>query len=123
MNVLLSIKPKYANLIFNGKKLYEFRKSIFKQQVQKIIVYSSYPVSRLIGEIEYDCIICKTPHEMWIETKHCSGISKEVFFDYFKGRKKAYAIKIKSFTRYRNSIKIEDKYPGIKPPQSFRYIM
>ena len=32
MNVLLSIKPKYANQIINGNKKYEFRKSVFKNR-------------------------------------------------------------------------------------------
>ena len=33
MKVLLSIKPEFAEKIFNGTKKYEFRKSIFKNKV------------------------------------------------------------------------------------------
>ena len=32
MNVLLSVKPKYANEIISCRKKYEFRKSIFKRE-------------------------------------------------------------------------------------------
>lgn len=32
MKVLLSIKPEFANKIFEGTKRFEFRKSIFKKK-------------------------------------------------------------------------------------------
>jgi len=55
MNVILSIKPEYAFKIFNGTKLFEFRKAIFKNPaVKKVIVYASSPVQRVIGEFEID---------------------------------------------------------------------
>lgn len=48
MNLLISIKPEFVNKILAHEKLYEFRKSIFKQNVEKIFIYSSYPVKRLL---------------------------------------------------------------------------
>ena len=40
MKVLLSIKPEFADKIFNGTKKYEFRKSIFKNKdVDTVVVY------------------------------------------------------------------------------------
>ena len=36
MSVILSIKPKYVEKIKKGLKLYEFRKSIFKEKVSEI---------------------------------------------------------------------------------------
>ena len=48
-NVLLSIKPEFAEKIFQGVKRYEFRKALFKnREVEKIIVYASAPVSKVI---------------------------------------------------------------------------
>ena len=39
MTVLLSIKPEFAEKIFNGTKKFEFRKSIFKNtDVKKVVV-------------------------------------------------------------------------------------
>ena len=45
--ILLSIKPEYANKIFDGQKRYEYRKRIPKKEVSKIIVYSSAPEQAL----------------------------------------------------------------------------
>jgi len=49
--ILLSIKPKYSKLIFDGSKKFEFRKIIAKKAVDKIIVYSSSPDKVIIGEV------------------------------------------------------------------------
>ena len=41
--ILLSVKPKYIEKIFNGTKKYEFRKKLAKLDVSKIILYSTSP--------------------------------------------------------------------------------
>ena len=39
MTALLSIKPEFAEAIFDGTKKFEFRKVKFKKNVNKIKVY------------------------------------------------------------------------------------
>ena len=48
-NVILSIKPKYAQAIISGTKKVEFRKKIFKRPVDKVYISSSSPSKKLIG--------------------------------------------------------------------------
>jgi len=44
-DVLLSVKPEYAEKILDGKKKYEFRRAIFKRNdIEKIYIYSSSPI-------------------------------------------------------------------------------
>lgn len=65
MKVLLSIKPEFANKIFEGSKKFEFRRSIFKnKQVKSIVVYASAPISKVIGEFEIDTVHCKNLDEL-----------------------------------------------------------
>ena len=53
MKILLSIKPNYVEEIICGTKLYEFRKTLYRRRdVKTIVVYSSSPVCRVVGEIE-----------------------------------------------------------------------
>ena len=53
MKVILSIKPEFANKIFNGTKKFEFRRTLFKnKEIKMIIVYASAPISKVIGEFE-----------------------------------------------------------------------
>jgi predicted transcriptional regulator len=50
MNVLLSIKPEYAELIKSGLKKYEFRRKIFKKAGHsKVFIYSTSPVKKITG--------------------------------------------------------------------------
>ena len=46
MNILISIKPEFVNKIIINEKLYEFRKSVFKEDVEKIFIYATHPVKK-----------------------------------------------------------------------------
>jgi predicted TIM-barrel fold metal-dependent hydrolase len=46
----LSIKPHYAEAIFSGRKRYEFRRSIFREDIRVVIVYMSSPVMEVVGD-------------------------------------------------------------------------
>lgn len=122
MKVLLSIKPEFAEKIFDGSKKYEFRKVIFKDKnVKKIIVYASAPVQKVIGEFEIEAILSEDPKHLWQRTKTESGISENFFFDYFSERLIAYAIKIKNTKRYKTPKCIRNDF-NLIPPQSFIYL-
>jgi predicted transcriptional regulator len=121
MKVLLSIKPEFAEKIFNGTKKYEFRRTVFKNlDIKTVIVYASSPVQRVIGEFEIDTIINEDLHQLWDRTKEHSGISENFFFEYFVNKEKGYAIKIKKAKRYAISLSLKDDF-NATPPQSFAY--
>lgn len=122
MKVLLSIKPEFANRIFDGSKKYEFRKSIFKNSsIKTVVVYASSPVSRVIGEFEIETILSGHPVSLWKETHESSGISEESFFKYFSERETGFAIKIKKTCKYKKARCLHATY-NLTPPQSFCYI-
>jgi predicted transcriptional regulator len=124
VKILMSIKPQYAERIFSGDKLYEYRKTIFKNSnVMSIVVYTTKPVGKIIGEFEIGEVICDTPENIWNKTKKYAGIEKVDYDKYFSDRKKAYAIQVKSKKLYETPINLEDIKPSIKyAPQSFMYI-
>lgn len=120
--VLLSIKPEFAHKIFEGSKKFEFRKQVFKDtSVKKVIVYSSSPEQKVIGEFEIETILDDTPDKIWIQTRLYSGISQEFFKSYFEGRDKAYAIKVASTKRYSKHKSLAD-FNIHTAPQSFAYV-
>ena len=122
MKVLLSIKPEFAEKIFNGTKKYEFRRSVFKNQnVKTVIVYSSSPVQKVIGEFDIESIIKSDLSTLWERTKEFAGINKKFFYDYFKSKETGYAIKIKETRRYKNDLCIKKDF-NATPPQSFIYL-
>lgn len=123
MKVILSIKPEHANKIFEGTKRYEFRRAIFKNPyVKKVLVYSSSPVKKIIGEFEIDCIIIHELDKLWNKTRKYSGITEEYFLQYFNGRDLGFAIKIKNAKLYKVPKCIREDY-NMFPPQSFMYMV
>lgn len=122
MEVLLSIKPEFANKIFDGEKKFEYRKAIFKRaDVNKVIVYASAPISKVIGEFEIGDIITDEISSLWDKTKDHSGITEDFFFEYFDGREIGHAIAVKNCVKYSVPYCIKTTF-GIKPPQSFTYV-
>jgi predicted transcriptional regulator len=123
MDVLLSIKPHFAEHIFDGKKKYEYRRTIFnRKDVQKILVYASSPVKKIIGEFHISSLIYDKPELIWLRTRTSAGISKDLFFRYFVGKDKGYAIGIKHAKEYGTPFDPVDIIRDFVPPQSFMYI-
>lgn len=122
MKVLLSIKPEFVKKIFYRSKRYEFRKVLFKRSVDTVMVYSTMPVGRIVGEFSVAGIISGHPDLVWEQTNKFAGISSEYYFDYFGGRKVAHAIEIGNLVKYEVEINPFVKFPNFVAPQSFRYI-
>ena len=121
MNLLMSIKPEFVDKILAHEKLYEFRKSIFKQDVEKIFIYSTYPVKKIVGYFEVSEIISESPRKLWDSLSEVSGISEKDFFRYFDGSKTGFAIKIDNLKIFDEFIDM-DSYDDFKAPQSFCYV-
>ena len=122
MSVLLSIKPKYVKEIESGTKLYEFRKSIFKKDIDEIWVYASAPIKQIVGKIYIEKIIEDTPQNLWINCKNYAGIAKSDFFKYFGHKEKGYAIKIKEYEAFKSPINPYKEKKDFTAPQSYAYI-
>jgi predicted transcriptional regulator len=123
MDVLLSIRPHFAERIFNGTKKYEYRKAIFSRaDVQKVIIYASSPVKKIVGEFQIAEIIWDKPESIWLKTHVSAGVNRDFFFQYFTGKDKGYAINIKHYKKYAAPVNPWDVLPDFTPPQSFIYI-
>jgi predicted transcriptional regulator len=123
MKVLLSIKPEFAEKIFDGSKRFEFRKSIFQNRdVRTVVVYVTRPIGRILGEFDVAEIVCADPSALWERTKHHSGISKEFFDAYFNGRSRSFALAVGAVRRYPIALNPDDVIENFTPPQSFMYV-
>ena len=100
MNAVLSIKPEYVREIIAGHKCYEYRRKVFSRSVEKVYIYASSPVCKVVGEFYPVRILAGTPAEIWQKTFESSGITKKLFEDYFEGRNVAYAISIQNLKLY-----------------------
>ena len=119
--ILISIQPTHVENILRGIKKYEYRQRVAKQEISSLLIYETTPIMKVVAEVDVLDIITASPSDLWDKTKNSSGISKNFFDNYFKGRNIAYAYKlgeIKVFEKPRSL----GEY-GIKhAPQSFLYI-
>ena len=123
MKILMSIKPQFVEKIRRGEKKFEFRRVLPKhQEVDRIVVYASKPVGKVVGEIYVAGYLTLTVEEMWDATKDISGLTREEFFNYFHGKTNAHAIAIESYKDYEQPIPLDVLIPGKTPPQSYCYL-
>lgn len=120
--VLLSIHPEFADAIFDGHKHYEYRRVLFKEDVDEVVVYATLPVARVIGRFKVAEIYEGEPKALWAKTKSVGGVTKEKFDSYFKDRTVAFAIKVGDPVRFAVPQPLSKYLASNTPPQSFCYI-
>lgn len=116
IDVVISIKPKFVDLIKNGQKNYEFRKYIPKKGVNRLWIYTSSPIRSLEYVAEIDNIVTYPEHI--IE----EGFGNEDFNNGLKQSK--YAYHIKHLYHFKKPLKLEQlRFEfGFTAPQSYFYL-
>ncbi|MHB9010700.1 MAG: ASCH domain-containing protein [Ignavibacteriaceae bacterium] len=120
--ILISIKPKYCKLIFEGKKKVEFRKVEFKFKFDKVIIYCTKPIAAILGIIYISDIIYEESSILWENFKEFSGLNKQEFNNYYLGNQKGTALLIDKIIKFSKPLSIKDVKGNIVPPQSFLYL-
>jgi predicted transcriptional regulator len=119
----MSIRPKYAQAIIDGKKQYEYRKRLPKRtDIDKLYVYASKPIKAIIAYFTIGSVISDNPQKVWELTKKDGGITKKQFNEYFKGRDIAHAIEIRGVTKFVIPINPKQVIQGFITPQNFCYV-
>lgn len=119
--ILLSIKPEYVKRIFDGTKKYEFRKRLAQKDVSKIVVYSTFPEMKIVGEVQVIGVLSMSKTQLWEMTKKEAGISRSKYRKYFEKSKKAYAY-VLGKTKIYDIPKTLEEYGILQAPQSFIYV-
>jgi predicted transcriptional regulator len=135
----MSIQPEFVERIINNEKKWEFRNVFGKANVDRIYIYSSFPVQKIVGYFIPGKIIRDSPDWLWAACQP-AGIEKSKFNEYFskkhenlkdatraqltnmKDKDLAKAIEITEFHEFKNQITLSDIDPGLKPPQNYRII-
>ena len=125
--LLLSIRPEYANKIFDRTKTVELRRvrPRLLNEGDRVVVYVSSPEQAVVGSFKVDNIVEKPVTELWEEVEKLAGISHEDFYDYYYGVRLGVGIFLKDIHRFSQPVelhRLRNKLPNLKPPQSFRYL-
>ena len=123
MNVILSIRPTFCKMIFSGQKKYEYRKRVFtRSDVDKVYIYATKPICRIVGCFRVEEVIENKKSYMWEKTHKDGGISKEYFDAYFRGCDMAHAIAIGEVVKFDTPIDPKEVIKNFTAPQNYRYV-
>lgn len=124
--LLLSVRPKYAELFFSGRKRAELRR--VRPNVKKgdlVLLYVSSPTKALMGAFQVKEVIQGTPLYLWRKTGNHSGITKAEFEAYYSGLSSGFAIVASRVWKLERPIRLsrlKQRWVRFTPPQSYRYI-
>lgn len=120
--ILMPINPEYVDEILAGRKKYEYRKIKAKRNnIDKMIIYSTSPIMKVVAEVDIKEILEEEPEKLWEMTKNESGITKEFYNKYYKNKNTAIAFKLGTIKVYDEPKNLNDI--GINyVPQSFVYL-
>ena len=124
--LLLSLKPCYADLVFEGLKEAELRRRITPYMENRdVFIYVSSPVRQLRGGFRVGHVWSGPPEEVWNDVSELAGVDKRDFDAYYAGRTIAYALKITNVWEYKNPVglnELRSQFPNFVVPQSWRYV-
>lgn len=122
MAILLSIKPKFADMILSGVKKVEYRKALASIANDRIFLYATAPIKKVVGEVKVKrADRSENKEAVWACYLDCSGITKEEFDEYFKDKKCASWYFLEEPIRYKKPQNI--RYFGVKSaPRNFIYL-
>ncbi|NUN65079.1 ASCH domain-containing protein [Pseudanabaena biceps] len=124
--LLLSLQPRYAELIFNETKKAELRR--IRPRVDRgdfLFIYVCSPEKVLLGSCEVKEVMQSSPNNLWKLVNKDSGLKKAEFLEYFDGVSTGYAIFVQNVQKFNQPIKLsrlQQEWDGFHPPQSYRYL-
>lgn len=119
---LMAIQPRFAELILAGAKRVEFRKTRFQSPVSHVVIYSSGPVSKIVGYFEVDGLDVAEPETLWKRYLPIAGVEAKEFASYFGATEQGVAIRIGRVFRLESPVPLQSVSAGAHPPQSFCYL-
>lgn len=121
--ILLSVKPKFANLIAEGSKLVELRRTVPAQAVGTIAIYSSSPVQAIVALADVKKTIEASPSKLWLIAKdNGGGLTRSELMAYFDSKKTGFAIMLQNVRVYDKPVKPLKIFKSFSAPQSFKYL-
>ena len=123
--LLLSLKPYYADLVFQGLKRAELRRRIPCVENRDVFIYVSSPVRSLRGGFRVKHTWSGSPEEVWREVEGIARVERREFDAYYAGRTIAYALRISEVWEYDEPVRLEalkGRLPDFVVPQSWRYV-
>jgi predicted transcriptional regulator len=125
-DLLVSMKPQYAERILSGAKIIEIRKKFSDRWVGcKAVLYSSSPQQALVGEATVRSVSSGAPEEIWAKFQTGLGCTSSEFSAYVGPAQIVSAIELDDVFPYREPVSLSQishllgLEEDLRPPQSY----
>lgn len=122
--ILMSVKPEFAERIMSRKKTVELRRRFSTRWINhRINIYASSPVMSLLGEARIAGVVRNKPEIIWERFHNEIGCSRTEFDEYASGANELFAIELDDVKQYRSRIPLMQMShllnEELTPPQSY----
>jgi predicted transcriptional regulator len=118
----MSIHPRYADAIMDGRKEVEFRKRSLAPDIETVWVYATVPVQRVVGCFRIASTDVAAPAQLWDRHSAVGCIAQEDFDRYYSGHTCGAAIQIASVQQLSTPLPLTAVLPSGVAPQSYVYL-
>lgn len=123
-SLLLSIRPRFAHRILEGKKTVEVRKRFSKRWVgHRIAIYSSSPERAVVGEADIEMVEIDSPECIWERYGQQIGCDLGEYLAYCKDKDEVVAIGLGNISRCVTPLEmslLDTMFENsMRPPQSY----
>lgn len=124
--LLVSIHPRYGEMVRSGEKRAELRR--VRPSVARgdsIVFYETSPTCAIVAQAIVCGVVVARPNALWSLVREQCCLSRAQFAEYFRGCDVGYAIRFRSVSVLEEPIdlsRIRQAVPRFAPPQSYHYL-
>jgi predicted transcriptional regulator len=121
--ILISIKPKYVDLILSGRKTVELRRQSMRIPPRtRLLLYASSPRRAVVGEARVSFREDLCVEEIWARHGAAAAVSRDELDAYYARASHGVVLGLAEVRRYPASLSLHslrDARKGFRPPQSY----
>lgn len=123
--LLLSVKPRFARAILEGRKTIEVRRKFPDLPPGTVVVlYSTSPERAVVGTVRLKQTFRVAPNDVWESYANNIDIDKNALSEYLEGVVESTLLEVEAPEIWEQPVRLRAlrEMLGIEPPQSFRYL-
>ena len=122
-DILISIWPEWAALIYQGKKTVEFRRRLpaSASDWRRMYIYETKPVQMVTGFADI-MPYSSSVRGLWVAFGQAGCINQADYLDYMKGAVRAWGLDIRRIFKFAEPLPLSS-FGFERPPQSWYYTL
>ncbi len=123
MDILMSIRPPYVDMLVSGFKTVEIRKRAVRAPAgARIWIYATSPRQEVVASARLEAVALQAPDEIWRLFGRRAGIDRREFDAYVGEAETVAALALTEITELDVPLCPRAEAPAFRPPQSWAFL-